>query len=272
MGQVRDFRGKVVVITGGGGGLGRALAQEFSSKGATVCILDIDSNGLSETKKLIEGKGGKIFPYFCDVSEKTRVFSTFDKIRSEAGPVYCLVNNAGITHFGAFYKTKVEVLEKVIAINLLGAIYCTRAAVKDIIAQKGIVIGICSVAGFAPLVGRCAYVASKHGLSGFLNTLRTELLHFGVSVLNVYPTYIRTGIDKHALTSDGSLNVRPRTPSGDVLEPEEAASEIVRAAEENRRILLLGKTAEIAWNLYRENPEKYEKTMLELNRYILEEY
>lgn len=91
-------------------------------------------------------------------------------------------------------------------------------------------------------------------------------------MLNVYPTYIRTGIDRHALTSDGSLNVRPRTPSGDVLEPEEAASEIVRAAEENRRILLLGKTAEIAWNLYRENPEKYEKTMLELNRYILEEY
>jgi len=272
MNKTHDFSGKVVVITGGGSGLGRALAKEFSSRKAIVCILDVDEKGLMKTKKMIEGTGGKIFSYLCDVSEKAQVFSTFDKIRSEVGSVYCLVNNAGRTHFGAFYKTKVDVLEKIVAINLLGTIYCTRAAIEDIIAQKGIIVGISSVAGFAPLVGRCAYVASKHGLSGFLNTLRAELFDYGVSVLVVYPTYIRTEIDMHALTPDGSLNIRPRTPSGDVLEPEDAALEIVKAAEEGRRILLLGKTAEIAWNLYREDPEKYEKIMLELNRHILEEY
>jgi short-subunit dehydrogenase len=263
MGLVRDFREKVVVITGGGGGLGRALAQEFSSRKAKVCILDVDAKGLSETKDLIESRGGEVFIHFCDVSQKTQVFSVFEKIRSEVGPIYCLVNNAARTHLSPFHKTDVEVLEKIITINLLGAIYCTKAAIHDIIAQKGIIIGISSVCGFAPVAGRCAYAASKHGLSGFLNTLRTEVAKYGVSVLVVYPSYLRTDLHKNALARDMRLIIP------EMLEPEEAASKIVRAAEEDQRMLLLGMMAEMAWNLYKEDMEKYEKIMLEYN--ILEE-
>ncbi len=97
---------------------------------------------------------------------------------------------------------------------MLGSIYCTRAAINSVIKTGGSVIGLASIAGFAPLCGRTGYAAAKHGLAGFLNTLRTELEGTEVSVLLLFAQYIQTNIDKNALDAEGTpIKVKKAPPA-----------------------------------------------------------
>jgi short-subunit dehydrogenase len=159
----------------------------------------------------------------------------------------------------------------------MGSIYCTSAAINSIIKTSGMVIGISSIAGFAPLCGRTGYAAAKHGLVGFLGTLRTELVDTGARVMIVHATYIQTNIEKHLLGADGQPKYQPgqqqttRQTSGNVLMPDEAAEQIYQGASEEKRLLLLGENAEASWSFYHADPEKWDEVMLSLNRYVLQE-
>ncbi|MBP1761898.1 MAG: Short chain dehydrogenase/reductase [Firmicutes bacterium] len=149
--------------------------------------------------------------------------------------------------------------------------YCTRAAIESVAKTIGAVIGIASIAGFAPLCGRTGYAAAKHGLAGFLNTLRTEMEGTGVSILLVYAQYIQTNIDKNALDADGNPNKNEKTTTGNVLMPDEAAEQIVNALLTDERQLLLGEIAKMSWDVYHSDPQTFENIMMEQNRYVLEQ-
>ena len=168
-------------------------------------------------------------------------------------------------------ETKTSVLKKVIDISLFGTIYCTKAAINSIIKTQGTVIGVASVAGYAPLAGRTGYAAAKHGMAGFLNTLRTEIDRAGVKVLLVFATYIKTNLGKNNLSADGTPMGKERPTSGNVLMPDDAADSIFNAVAQEERQLMLGETAQASWDLYRSDPEAYEEIMLSLNQFVFEE-
>jgi NAD(P)-dependent dehydrogenase (short-subunit alcohol dehydrogenase family) len=254
----RDFSGRVVAITGAAGGLGRALCRAFDRRGARIAALDRDEQGLAALARELEAAGiaAQIIP--CDV---TQLESCRTALASVTNGIDVLVNNAGISHRSAFADTDPEVIRRVMDVNFFGALNCTHAALPALLARRGLVIAISSVAGFAPLLARTGYAASKHALHGLFDTLRVELAPQGVGVLIVCPSFIRTAIAAAHLLGDGQAARHPRAVVGDLLDPDEVAARIVDAAERGRRLLLVGRVAWTSYWVSRLAPALYARLM-----------
>jgi short-subunit dehydrogenase len=143
----------------------------------------------------------------------------------------------------------------------MGAIHMTHAALAGLVARRGLIIAISSVAGFSPLIARTGYAASKHGLHGFFDSLRTEVEADGVDVLVVCPSFIATAIDRNALGGDGSPVRHAQVTAGGRASADSVADAIVRAALRRRKLLLIGGTARAAWWLSRLAPALYARIM-----------
>jgi short-subunit dehydrogenase len=146
-------------------------------------------------------------------------------------------------------------------VNFFGAVNCTRAALDHLLASRGLIVAVSSVAGYTPLIARTGYAASKHAMHGFFESLRTELAPQGVAVMMVCPSFIATHIDRNALGGDGRPVRHAQLTVGRPLAPEAAAAQIVAAASRRRRQLLVGRTARQAWWLSRFAPGLYERIM-----------
>jgi NAD(P)-dependent dehydrogenase (short-subunit alcohol dehydrogenase family) len=261
----RDFRGKVVVITGAAGGLGRALVHTFLQAGAQVVALDRDPAALESLARELGSPASadatQWMTAICDVTRLDDCEVAIAQVRARFGGVDVLINNAGIAHRSAFADTQVDVLRRVMDVNFFGAVNSTHAALPSLSQRAGMVIAISSVAGFAPLIGRTGYAASKHALHGFFDSLRTEVQDDGVDVLIVCPSFIDTGIDRAALGADGRPAAQPRTTTGKTTQPAEVAAAILHAARQRRQRLLFGFTAQAAWWLSRLWPTRYAAVM-----------
>ncbi len=260
--EKREVRGKVVVITGGGGGIGAALGGVWAAAGAKVALLDLDLAAAETAAALIGAAGHQAMAARCDVCDAHSREAAISAVQARWGGVDVLINNAGITHRSLFAETDDAVLRQVMDVNLFGAIGCTRAVWRDLIERRGQIIAISSVAGFAPLLGRTAYAASKHAMAGFFSTLRTELAPHGVSVLVVYPAFTDTGLDKAALDASGNATNSARRPVGKQMTPEFVAEAILRAAQSDRRELLLSPVAKASRWLWQLTPRLYERLMV----------
>ena len=269
--MAEDFKDKVIVITGAASGLGYALCMRFAQAGSRIAAIDKDEKGLAALAEELTSRGAVNDIFICDVTDEAMVNDTIRDIINKMGDIYVLINNAGVSHISLFQKTRVSVLKKVIDISLFGTIYCTKAAIDSIIKTHGTVIGIASVAGYAPLAGRTGYAAAKHGRAGFLNTLRTEVDRAGAKVMLVFASYIKTNLARNNLNGDGTPMDRERLTSGDVMLPEEAAESIFNAVVQEERQLILGETAQASWDLFRSDPQTYEQIMLSFNDYVFEE-
>jgi NAD(P)-dependent dehydrogenase (short-subunit alcohol dehydrogenase family) len=257
--MARDFSGKTVVVTGAGGGLGRALALRFAAAGARIVALDRDAAVL---QGLTFPEGAAAIRLGCDVSREEDCIRAMAEARHAFGGVDVLVNNAGITHRSAFASTQTAVLRRVMEVNYFGALHCTHAALADLVARHGMVIAVSSVAGFAPLIARTGYAASKHALHGFFDSLRAEVEPLGVRVLLVCPSFIQTGIEKNALAGDGGPARHAQTIVGGRSTPEAMAERIFRAAEGERRLLLPDRISRLSWWVSRLAPRLYERLMV----------
>jgi len=248
----RDVKGAVVVITGGAGGLGSAMSRAFADHGAHPVLLDIDAEGLS----------GSIHPGFvCDLTDGPSVTSAFSEIIDRFGGIDVLVNNAGLTHRSAFANTDPDVLRKVMDINYFGTVNATKAALRSIVERRGAIVGISSVAGFAPLLGRTGYAASKHALQGFLGTLRAELSGTGVDVTIVAPSFVDTPFRFRTLDADGSITTHPQSRVGRMMTADHVADAVVRAVQRRRRFVTIGIVGTASWILNRVSPRLYERIM-----------
>jgi NAD(P)-dependent dehydrogenase (short-subunit alcohol dehydrogenase family) len=254
----REYRGACVVVTGATGGLGAALCRAFAAQGARVVALDRPG---SPIEALVATLGGDAIGIACDVTREDDCVRAMRAVRERAGGLDVLVNNAGITHRSAFGRTRPEVIRQVMAVNFFGALHCTHAALPDLIARRGQVVAISSVAGFAPLVARTGYSASKHALHGFFDSLRAELAPQGVDVLLVCPSFVDTGIDRRALGGDGGPARHPQAIVGGRATPEAVAARIVAAAARRERLLLPSAVAWQAWWLSRLAPALYARVM-----------
>lgn len=259
--SLRDFHGKVVVVTGAAGGLGRALCFRFGAAGSKIVALDRDTPALAVLLAALTAKGITAITEVCDMSREDGCRRGVAAAVAGFGGIDVLVNNAGITHRSAFARTQPEVIRRVMAVNFFGAMHCTHAALESLVARRGVVIAISSVAGFAPLIARTGYAASKHALHGFFDSLRTEVEPLGVKVLLVCPSFIQTGIEKNALAGDGNLASHPQSIVGTRGTPDAVAAKIFAAAAGERRLLLPDAVSRASWWVSRLMPRVYERLM-----------
>ena len=266
MGTKRNFRDRVVVITGAAGGMGRALSRRFGQAGARLGLTDIDGNGVEALSQELTGEGIDCFGLGLDVTDEAACHRAVASVVERFGRLDVLVNNAGITHRSAFGSTGSEVYSRVMAVNYFGSLYCTQAALDHLLERQGLIIVISSIAGFAPLLGRTGYAASKHALHGLFDSLRAELRETGVGVTIVCPGFTATNIDKNALDGDGSVTLHPQSTLGTAASPASVAEAVFRAATKSKRLVVLSNVGRLTRLLTRFFPGFYELKMAQALR------
>jgi NAD(P)-dependent dehydrogenase (short-subunit alcohol dehydrogenase family) len=222
-------------------------------------LLDRDLEGIEALAQQLPP--ASVLAVGCDVRDLGACDAAIDRVVDRWGGVDILVNNAGISHHGSFERTDVDVIRRVMDVNFYGAVHCTDAALPHIVERGGMIVVISSVAGFAPLVGRTGYAASKHALHGFFDSLRAELADRNAGVLIVCPSFTRTAIDASALSGTGSRLGSSRVPVGRLAEPDDVAAAIMRAIAARKRSLVLSPVGIASLWLSRLAPGLYARLM-----------
>lgn len=262
MGSHRNYRSKTVVVTGAAGGLGSALCRVFAAQGAHVVALDLSGDRAEALADALRADGAEALGLACDVSDMAACAAAIAQVVARFGGVDVLVANAGISARALLRQTQPEVIRRVMGVNFFGATNLTQLVLESLIARRGQIIAISSIAGFSPLVGRTAYAASKHALHGFFDSLRSELRADGVDVMLVCPSFVATGIERAALGGDGRTAAAPRQTTGGEARPDDVAARIVVAAARRQRLCLPATTSRLAWWISRLMPRLYERLML----------
>lgn len=257
------FERKVVLITGGCAGIGRALAMRLAQAGARLAIFDLQQTELdSLVQHLRDHHNCEALGVCCDVADAAAVTQAVALACERFGGIDVLINNAGITQRSTFAETELAVFQRIMAVNYFGAVHCTKAALPSLIARRGQIIVLSSLSGFAPLLYRSAYNASKHALHGLFETLRAELKGSGVNVMLVCPGFTATDLRKNALVGDGSMAQQPPLAIGTVASAQDVAEAIYRGALQRRRLLVLSNINWRARLLARFFPRLFERVLL----------
>lgn len=183
---------KRALITGGAAGIGRGIAQELAGTYPLI-LLDVNEEGLAETKKMVEEAGGQAAIYKADVTSLEEMNGLAAKIAEEHGSVTIVINNAGITRDTLFMRMDGEAWEMVLKVNLTGAFNVSKAFLKPMLkARWGRIVNMSSVVGQMGNVGQANYAASKAGLIGFSKALARELGSRNITVNCIAPGFIQT--------------------------------------------------------------------------------
>ena len=185
---MQRFEGKTVVVTGGGGGIGGATCRRFALEGARVAVLDMNLETAEKVAAAIRAEGGSATAYRCDITERLGVDAAVAAVEQALGPIDVLVNNAGWDVFKPFTKTEPAQWDKLIAINLIGALHMHHAILPGMAARKrGRIVNIASDAARVGSSGEAVYAACKGGLVAFSKTLAREHARHGITVNVVCP-------------------------------------------------------------------------------------
>jgi len=233
------MKDKVVIITGGSSGIGRALAFEFGVNGSSILITGRKEEDLAATVKDLREKGVKAYYLRADVTLPEDNKRMAEEAVKLFGRIDVLINNAGISMRAIFEEVDPAVIKKVMDINFYGVVYATKYCLQEIIQNRGSIVGISSIAGFRGLPARTGYSASKFALNGFLESLRTELLHQGVHVLTACPGFTASNIRKRSLMQDGSSQGESPRKEDKMMTAEECAAHIYKATIKRKRTLVL---------------------------------
>src|SRR6187401_3774640 len=195
------FKDKVVIVTGGTDGIGKALVEELIKEGAKISTCGRNHDKLYQLQT--QYPSAELQTMVADVSSENDCRRLIELTNKIYGGIDVLINNAGISMRAELKDASVDVIKKVMDINFFGAVYCTKYALPSITERKGTIVGVSSIAGYRGLPGRSGYSASKFALQGWLEALRTELMDDGVNVMWVCPGFTRSNIRNAALNEKG---------------------------------------------------------------------
>jgi 3-oxoacyl-[acyl-carrier protein] reductase len=227
-----DLKDKVIVITGGGRGLGRAMALNLAEKGARLALVDVNQESLDETIGLCAEKKAEARGYIADISDEAAVEKLFDDVVADFGSLHGLVNNAGITRDGLFVKVKdgqvvkkmsMEDWDLVIKVNLTGTFLCGREAAARMIelGTQGCIINISSISRSGNM-GQTNYTATKAGVQAMAVTWAKELARYGIRAASIAPGYIGTEMVM-AMKEEARQKVEAQIPLKRLGQPDEIA-------------------------------------------------
>lgn len=231
------FKNKVVVVTGGTDGIGRALVEMLLDRGAKVATCARNHDKLYQLQS--EHPSSYLHTMVADVSNENDCRRFMETTLKFYGCIDILINNAGISMRALFKEANIDVIKKVMDINFYGSVYCTKYALDSIIQQKGAIVGVSSIAGYRGLPGRSGYSASKFALQGWLEALRTELMDDGVNVMWVCPGFTTSNIRNAALNKDAQSHGQTPMDEGNMMSAEECAKHILKAIQKKKRTLVL---------------------------------
>ena len=233
--------GMVTVITGASKGIGAELAIQLAGRpGARLVLGARSERELEQVAGECRARGAKALVVRCDVALERDCAALVSGAILAFRRIDCLVNNAGMTMWARFEEIEdLSVLERIMHVNYMGAVYCTRHALPWLRESGGLLVGISSLAGRTGVPTRTGYSASKHAMAGFFDSLRIELAGSGVAVTMVYPGFVATGIRENATGPDGKpIRVSP-VKEGEVMSVEACAARIVRAIDRREREVVM---------------------------------
>ncbi len=231
------FNNKVIAITGGSDGIGKAMIEILLPLGAKIATCGRNQDKLYDLQ--LKYSQAPLHCVVADVSNYNDCALFINSTIKQFGGIDILVNNAGISMRSLFRDADVQVIRKVMEVNFFGTVYCTKLALESIIERKGTIVGISSIAGFRGLPGRSGYSASKFALNGWLEALRTELSEDEVNVMWVSPGYTRSNIRNAALTESAEAQGSSPLEEGSLMSAEECAAHILKAIEKKKRSLIM---------------------------------
>lgn len=229
----------VVLITGASSGIGKALALRYAKAGYYLLLAARNESSLKEVQQLCEGQGVKAAFLQTDVSVEEDCKKLLQYCEAQFGRLDVLINNAGISMRALFSEMSLSVFKKVMEVNFNGCLYCTHYAMPLLLASKGSIIGVSSIAGYRGLPARTAYSASKFAMNGFLEALRSELLNTGVHVLTAAPGFTASNIRNVALDKDGNKQQESPRDEKKMMSAAEVADAIFEAQQSKRKTLVL---------------------------------
>lgn len=275
---MKDFSGKIAVVTGGGSGIGRALALQLVAEGCSIAMCDISEEDMAETQHLAEEQatqGAKIISFRADVSNESDMNAFRDHVLAETGAnhIHLLFNNAGVAGGGSFVAGDRAQWERTFGVCWYGVYYGCRAFMPLLVkANEGHVINVSSINGFWASIGpdtpHTAYCAAKFAVKGFTEALLTDLAlnapHVKASV--VMPGHIGTKIAINTVRDHGTgifpadvteeeIIQRGKDFEAGGIRPEEAAKIILDGVKEDRWRILVGPDAIALDQVVRANPE-----------------
>jgi len=236
---METFTGKTVLITGASTGIGRALALELAHQGAQLVLNARDADRLGRTASECAAAGAAVVAVPGDVTVPAdcrlmvaRTLERFQKLDA-------LVNNAGMTMWARFDAlADLAPLERLLAVNYLGAAHTTAAALPYLKNSRGLIVAVASIAGLTGVPERTGYAASKHAMVGFFESLRIELRGSGVDVTIVAPDFVKSELHKGALGADGRPLGKSPMDEPRIMTSEQCARLIVRAIARRQRLLI----------------------------------
>jgi short-subunit dehydrogenase len=246
-----DLVDKVVVVTGGSNGIGKALVEQLLQKGCKVATCGRNYERLYELQTGNPGKPLHIAT--ADVSKESDCIHFIQSVIKAFGTIDILINNAGISMRALFAETDLQTLRTLMDVNFWGTVYCTKFALPEIIKNKGTIVGVSSIAGLRGLPGRTGYSASKFAVNGFLEALRTELLDDGVNVMWVAPGFTTSNIRNKALDKDAAAQKENPMDESKMMSAEECATIILHSIEKRKRnkvLTFLGQRTAIMSKLF----------------------
>lgn len=246
---MRSFDGIVAVVTGGGSGIGRAVALQLVQAGATVVVVGRRTEPLEQTCALA---GDRCHAIACDVTDRDAVFAMVVEVEVNLGPIDLYMANAGVGIAGEVTDLEEQDWTRIRAVNYDAVVYGIEAVYPGMVARgRGHLVHVGSAAGLLPRPGMAPYAAAKHAVTGLTLSLRPEAAQHGIGVTLVCPGPVATDIVSRSATRGLDADRLTGFTAGKGVTPEQCARELLDGVRRNRAVVPITPLARLEWRLYR---------------------